>query len=292
MFYVKNDDMEDMMKKAADNYELNEDMAADWNKVRAALQNEDAFITSAYKEKKRRKLFLFWWLLLIPAIAILTYKTGLYNSDKEQNSKTIITKKQNNTTQNNSSENKKTINTSNILADLNTNNKKVFGLNSSKKITTDNKSISANIQSPLSTNKTSKANFNTFSNANTNKNILNTQAFGQTGITDNNSVQPANNNLPKNILTNDQLNKSTDILNNKANLIQKDNKADITQTNTSTPVAANAAQKKKTDNYTRQAFAYAGFTGNARSKFCKISKNIFARCWYRFIWRLSFKEWH
>ena len=266
MFYIKNDDMEDMMKKAADNYELNEDMAADWNKVRAALQNEDAFITSAYKEKKRRKLFLFWWLLLIPAIAILTYETGLYNSDKEQNPKTIITKKQNNTTQNNSLKNKKTINTNNVIAEINTNN-------SSKKITTDNKSISANIQSPLSINKTSKTTIsNTSSDANTNKNILNTQVFGQTGITANNSVQPANNNSPKNIFTNDQLNKSTDVFNNKTNLIQKDNKADITPTNTAKPVAANAAQKKKTDNYTRQAYAYAGLTGNVDLSFVKFQK--------------------
>ena len=88
MFYVKNDDMEDMMRKAADNYELNEDMAADWSKVRTALQDEDASFISTKKEKKRRKLYLLWLLLLIPAISIFTYKAGLNNSNKKQNTKT------------------------------------------------------------------------------------------------------------------------------------------------------------------------------------------------------------
>ena len=40
MFYIKNDDMEDMFKKAAENYELNEELAADWAKVRGILQSD------------------------------------------------------------------------------------------------------------------------------------------------------------------------------------------------------------------------------------------------------------
>ncbi len=267
MFYVKNDDMEDMMRKAADNYELNEDMAADWSKVRAALQDEDAFITSTKKEKKRRKLYLLWWLLLIPAIWIITYKTGLYNSDKKQNTKTTIAKKPNSPVQKSLSGNHNTISGNNSTSSQSNTNGKSIAITYSKKIATNNKLISAQAQSPLDINNETSENKTSVvsANADADKNILNSQAFPQSATIANNSNQ-TDNNSSKNNLMNDLLNnKNTEILNNKTNSIQKDNKADVAKTNAS-------VQKKKTDNYTRQAFAYTGLTGNADISFIKFQK--------------------
>ena len=266
MFYVKNDDMEDMMRKAADNYELNEDMAADWSKVRAALQDEDASFTSTKKEKKRRKLYLFWWLLLIPAIAIFTYEVGLYDSDKKQNIKTTITKKPNSPAQSNLSGNNSTISGNNSTSSQSNTNAKNIAITNSKKTATNNKIISVEMQSSLSTNegvsakKTSTASRYTDAN----KNILSKQTLVQSAPLADNSNQ-ADSSF-KNNLTNDQLsNKATEVLNNKTDVNQKDNKTDIAHTNTS-------VQKKKTDNYTRQAFAYTGLTGNADISFIKFQK--------------------
>ena len=58
MFYVKNDDMEDMFKKAADKYELNEEMAADWHTVHAALQNDREVGAIDKKRKEAQILFV------------------------------------------------------------------------------------------------------------------------------------------------------------------------------------------------------------------------------------------
>ncbi len=68
MFYVNNDDMDDMFRQAAEEYPLKTEGIADWEKVSAALR-EEAGISLAdggkYKNEKKRRIF-FWWLLLLP----------------------------------------------------------------------------------------------------------------------------------------------------------------------------------------------------------------------------------
>ena len=64
MFYLKNDDMEDLFRKAAENYEVDTQKASDWETVNAALHGGQN-LPEAGKKKKRR--FIFWWFLLFPA---------------------------------------------------------------------------------------------------------------------------------------------------------------------------------------------------------------------------------
>src|SRR6478736_3717727 len=64
MLYMKEDDMDEMMRKAAENYEVDASRAADWNAVYNAVHTQNDFIPVEEKKKKRR--FIFWWLLLIP----------------------------------------------------------------------------------------------------------------------------------------------------------------------------------------------------------------------------------
>jgi outer membrane protein with beta-barrel domain len=257
MFYIKNDDMEDMFKKAADNYDLNEEMAADWNKVCDALQDENAFIAPA-KEKKRRKIYLLWFLL-IPAILIVTFKTGFYFPDKKQNEKSTVTKKTTSTLQNKPSAKNKAINRNNTDRDLSENDKNNIAITNKKKTTTNNRTVSVNTLPPLNINdKISQANTGGIaSDANAGKEFLNNDALSHKETMANNFNQPANDSLLKNTFDNDQFkNKSTESLNNK------------------TEAAETKAlkQKKKTDNYTRQAFAYTGFTGNTDMSFIKFQK--------------------
>ncbi|MEP6684066.1 MAG: hypothetical protein ABJA35_12435 [Parafilimonas sp.] len=61
---MKEDDMDEMMRKAAENYEVDADKAADWNAVYNAVHENEAPLPG--QEKKKRRFFAFWWLLLIP----------------------------------------------------------------------------------------------------------------------------------------------------------------------------------------------------------------------------------
>lgn len=65
MFYLKNDDMEALFRKAAENYEVDARDASDWEAVHAALHSDRYRMPEGGKKKKRR--FIFWWLLLFPA---------------------------------------------------------------------------------------------------------------------------------------------------------------------------------------------------------------------------------
>ena len=68
-----NDDMDDLFRRAADNYPLNTN-SSDWNKVKSALESP---AVEDVREKKRRLGFL-WLLLLLPA-AFCLYKYGFQN---------------------------------------------------------------------------------------------------------------------------------------------------------------------------------------------------------------------
>ncbi len=78
MFYIKSDDMDDLFKKAAENCDLNDDLAADWNKVHAALEKEESSDDSTDNKKKRRRFIFFWWWLFIPVAIVISYSIGLF----------------------------------------------------------------------------------------------------------------------------------------------------------------------------------------------------------------------
>lgn len=70
MLHLKNDDMEELFRKAAENYSVDTTRASDWERVRAALASgepeNNTGVNHQKKKNKKRGLFL-WWLLLLPA---------------------------------------------------------------------------------------------------------------------------------------------------------------------------------------------------------------------------------
>jgi hypothetical protein len=84
MLYMKEDDMDEMMRKAAENYEVNAEAAADWQAVyKAVHESEDG---APQEEKKKKRRFAFWWLLLIPVGWIANTE---YNKFKDAHTKQI-----------------------------------------------------------------------------------------------------------------------------------------------------------------------------------------------------------
>ena len=61
---MREDDMDEMLRKAAENYEIDAAKAADWNFVYKAVHESEEAMPGKKEEKRRR--FIFWWLLLIP----------------------------------------------------------------------------------------------------------------------------------------------------------------------------------------------------------------------------------
>lgn len=67
MFYLKNDDMEELFRKAAENYDVDTTRASNWEAVSNALHNQPPEKGEDKKEKKKKRRFIFWWFLLFPA---------------------------------------------------------------------------------------------------------------------------------------------------------------------------------------------------------------------------------
>lgn len=110
MFYLKNDDMEELFRKAAENYNVDTTRASDWEAVSNTLHSQSPEKGKDKKKKKKRR-FIFWWFLLFPAgwaahyvwvktgeqslkktPAVQQYQTpvaGKANSDIEKNGKTL-----------------------------------------------------------------------------------------------------------------------------------------------------------------------------------------------------------
>ncbi len=68
MFYVNNDDMDELFRNASEKYPLKTEGAADWDKVYTSLHNDagTAFADAGeFKKEKKRRVFL-WWILLLP----------------------------------------------------------------------------------------------------------------------------------------------------------------------------------------------------------------------------------
>lgn len=91
MFYLKNDDMEDLFRKAAENYELDTGKASNWEAVNHALNHEQPEKPGERKKKKRR--FIFWWFLLFPA-GWLAHNTWLKTGENMVSPPAMIMKDQ------------------------------------------------------------------------------------------------------------------------------------------------------------------------------------------------------
>ncbi len=92
-----NDDMDELFKKAAENYPLNTD-SSDWNEVHNGLQRLNVPLNDTGNKKKSRKLL--WLLLLLPLIVVLNrytfnpvhQNTTEVNPPKKHNSGTPVQK--------------------------------------------------------------------------------------------------------------------------------------------------------------------------------------------------------
>lgn len=84
---MREDDMDEMLRKAAENYEVDSGKAADWNFVYKALHEADEPMPA---DKKRKRRFVFWWLLLIPLgwLAHTAYNKFVANNDNPVTAKT------------------------------------------------------------------------------------------------------------------------------------------------------------------------------------------------------------
>lgn len=67
MFYLKNDDMEELFRKAAENYELDASKASDWDSIHKKLHETSEGNNESDGGKKKKRRFIFWWFLLFPA---------------------------------------------------------------------------------------------------------------------------------------------------------------------------------------------------------------------------------
>lgn len=90
MHYVKNDDMEDLFKKAASGYELNEELAADWNKIQHALHDDAATEQGAASGKRKRRVGFVWWLLAIPVALGIMYAAGLFTTPPVKDKQAVL----------------------------------------------------------------------------------------------------------------------------------------------------------------------------------------------------------
>jgi hypothetical protein len=98
-----NDDMDEIFKKAAENYPLNTD-SADWNEVLKTLKSPNASLPNAAVNNIRQRkkyLHLLWLLLLIPVLVVVTkydFNSPIKVSEKSSGKKDVsdINKHENN----------------------------------------------------------------------------------------------------------------------------------------------------------------------------------------------------
>ncbi len=285
MFYMSNDDMDDMMRKAADEYELNHEMASDWNKVQAGIQQpEQPFIVEP-KQKKRKRYLLFLWFLLIPAL-ILMYKINLFTASSSINQKkiteTAITKKQfeklNSVQQKiankNAVYNNPSLNNSQPL-----NEKNSFTVGSENKNSATQKFSASNNSSPVDQNaltvnsslfisQQKESNNNQYKSADKGSAAINNLKENKNDkqvINNADQTDKISKNSISQIVVDTAASTSTQTEKIKSGSPQKNVIKDST-------VAASSKQKNKTSNYTRRAFAYAGIMANADVSFIKDQK--------------------
>ncbi len=268
MFYMMNDDMDDMMRKAADDYELNDEMASDWNKVLAGIQQPEQPFIAKPKEKKRRKYILFLWFILIPVMLFTAYKLNLFTL-LSSNNKTIVRAKSKSYAKTKKADNNvKQINNNIAVTNSLTPNQKK--LNEKIDHNADQKSVSLQTGLPSSNINKNKQAINNLSNV----------VYAETG----NYKHALSDSTPNRFSEISRLltgSSKTGILNttvvaDTTTIKQQltNDKATSTQKNLNRDslVAKSSKQKTKSNNYTKQAFTYAGIITNADISFIKNQK--------------------
>jgi hypothetical protein len=117
---MREDDMDEMLRIAAENYEVDAKRAADWEAVYAAVHKTDEFP----EEQKRKRRFAFWWLLLIPLgwIAHTEYnKFGAGNTKAKSTQAISVPTKTNNNTGVTKSSSSETVSTNDKSVEKNIN---------------------------------------------------------------------------------------------------------------------------------------------------------------------------
>ena len=260
MFYMKNDDMEEMFREAASDFELNEEMAADWNSVHAALQDGEDAAMPAAAGKKRKKFFMLWWLLLlVPAALVIAYSTGYF---KGEESHKIYT------------QNNKVVDSALAVQpeeiQVNGNNNQPANKTSEDVITNAGKSKMLAVRNNIyhkHASKTEQIKKTTFITVKDNKkgrsivpvnNKENNFLPGDTSLTNENAVTQTANLSSENTDTNSLVAAVKNLANNA-----KDSTLNL---NKPAPIIV---QQKAVNAYVRKSYFYAGISGNADLSFIK-----------------------
>jgi hypothetical protein len=83
MFYLNHDNIENLIREAAKNYQINTDDAFDWDRIDSAVrytENNKNELPETEKKKKRR--FIFWGFLLL-SITLFFYNVSNVESEKK-----------------------------------------------------------------------------------------------------------------------------------------------------------------------------------------------------------------
>lgn len=83
MFYLNNEDIEEMFREAAERYKVTTDAAFDWERIEQTLRNERDKAAGIAQQKKRRKLrYALFSLLLLPLGWFASYTWNDYFENK------------------------------------------------------------------------------------------------------------------------------------------------------------------------------------------------------------------
>ena len=272
---MMNDDMDDMMRKAADDYELNHEMASDWNKVLAGVQQPEQTFVVKPQEKKRRKFLLWLWFLIIPAMLFTAYKINLFTISSFNRKAAVEIKSGSDIEIKKSNNDVKQVNSSNTINNNSTAVQKQVHIKNNY-ITNNERSVLSQRLLSSSINKSTPV-INNFSNA-VDAAINNNDKQALANSNQNNSVQESTNMAATGLINQSQtaiLNKDliTDTLVIKQKISGKNDSISASKNiNKDSPVVISSTKKNKTNNYLRQAFAYAGIMTNADVSFIKNQK--------------------
>jgi hypothetical protein len=262
MLYMKEDDMDDMMRKAAENYEVDAEQAADWQAVyKAVHESEDRVI----EEKKKKRRFAFWWLLLIPLgwIANTEYNTFKNAHTKQVTILPVAESKTNNTNNSNDQH------TSSAAPGLKTNNVKENNNNIAK----ENNTAAGKQTGAFSLKHfTAKTNSQNETQTNSNDNLNNNNTVVQTQQPENNKPETASSSAaPVNVTAG-----NNNSFSNPSDKTATENKTDNTSpalindtttnhNNNNVVAQKSSAPKTKTNDH----YFYAGIVAGADLSFVK-----------------------
>jgi hypothetical protein len=90
MFYLNNENIEEMFREAAEKYQITADSAYDWGRIEQTLKDEKDKAARLYNRKKRRNAtFALIYLLLLPLGWVANYTWNNYFENKTPNKETI-----------------------------------------------------------------------------------------------------------------------------------------------------------------------------------------------------------